>query len=140
MTGTPKEKPRREAAPTSNGPEAARIFQNEAGARLVARVVRELLGKARFEDATQLRDAVEARCRELRLACTRDQVERALDLVGSNVQLLAATRKPPIRPPVPDAVPPVKHAEAKALLDKLDVDVRGGRLQKRATPSRLVAL
>ncbi len=58
---------------------------------MVAAVVRDVIERQRFTDFGTLRDAVEARCRDLRLSCTRAQVERALDLVSSNTALVHPT-------------------------------------------------
>lgn len=144
MVANTKEKPRPETADEPMT-EMERIFQNESGARLIAKIIRELLESRRFAQPADLRDAVAERCGELRLACTRGQIERACDLVGSNAQLLAANRKLSVSPALPASAPPaIKQHEAKAILNDLGVDVSGGRLRPKDArakpPSRLVPM
>lgn len=141
VVADPQEIPRPSERPTSRSSEIERIQQNEAGARLIAKIVRDVLAEQRFDNPTHLREAVEERCEQLRLRCTRELVERAFDLVGSNAQLLAAHRVRRRAPELPPAPPTVKHAEAKAILDTLGVDVSKGRVRRTApSSSRLVPM
>jgi len=133
------EKPRRKSADVPNGPEADRIAQNEHGARLVAKVLRDALAARKFSTPEELRDDLEARCQALGLSCDRSTVERALDLVGSNTQLFAANSRPAEHHERPIDIPKVTHADAKRLLDLLRVDVSTGRVT-RAGASRLVRM
>jgi hypothetical protein len=136
----PKEKPRPKR-PTRAKTEVERVQENEAGARLIAKIVREVLAKQKFENPSKLREAVEDRCDALRLRYTRDLIERAFDLVGSNTNLLAGLltpKRPPVNPsPEP---PPLKHADAQAILDRLGIDVSGGRVRRARADSRLVPM
>lgn len=129
------EKPRPTERPTSFGSEITRIANTEGGARLIAKVVREVLKCGRFSSAGDLRDAVEIRCTDLGLSFTRGQVERAMDLVGSNTQLLTAHRVRPAARPVSPATEPaaIKHSDAKAILAQHGIDVNGGRFRASGT-------
>lgn len=126
--------------PTFRGTEVERIARNERGARMVAKVVRELLHQRPFTNPVELKDALEDRCRALGLAADKATVERALDLVGSNAQLFTANRRPASKPaPAVVPAPAISHAEAKGTLDALGIDLSGGRLRRRGTSrSRLV--
>lgn len=115
-------------------PEIERIARTEAGARLIAKVLRDLLRERRFADPTAVKDALEDRCRELGMSFDRPQVERALDLVASNTQLFTANRRQDSKPAAAaNPAPVMSHAEAKSVLDALGVRVSGGRLSNRAT-------
>lgn len=139
--GTSKEIPRPTERPTSDRSEMERIAHTEAGARLIAKVIRDVLRTARFAEASELRDAVEGKCLELGLSCTRDQVERALDLVGSNLQLLSGSQRKTDHAAPLNAAPTIQPTEARAILQTLGVDVSGGRLtHRRSTRSRLVPM
>jgi hypothetical protein len=132
-----EEKPRPTERPTSFSPEITRIQENERGARLVAKVVRDLLDAHEFADVTALRDAIDDRCQALGLRCTDDLVHRALDLVGSNTQLLMANRRRRvIAHSVTADPPPVASNDARAILEKLGVDLSGGRFRHGAAPRK----
>lgn len=137
MVANTKEKPRPQSEPTFRSPEIERITQNESGARMIAKIVRELLASQRFAQPADLRDAVEDRCRELNLACTRAQIERACDLVGSNAQLLTKNQTPRRSAgQPPPALPVIKHQDARAILNDVGVDVSGGRLRPKGRPAK----
>lgn len=140
MSDLSREKPRPTERPTSFGADITRIAQNESGVKLIAKLVRELLAQRPYADPATLREDVEQRCQALGLACTRDQVERALELVGSNTQLLAVTRRRPLTTPVSTAPPTITPAEARRFLAKAGADISGGRLRRGNHTSRLVPL
>ena len=95
--------------------------------RLLAAVVRDVMRQQRFANSEPLRDAVRARCRELHVPCSPATLETAIDLVGSNTRLFTSAR-PSRGVPLVDP-PPIRHAEAAAILHRLGVDVRGSRLR-----------
>jgi len=99
--------------------------------RLLAAVVRDVLRQQRFANSEPLREAVQARCRELHVPCPPALLETAIDTVGSNTRLFTATRRrltpPPINPP------PICHTEAAAILDRLGINVRSSRFRSAAS-------
>lgn len=107
---------------------------------MVAKVARDVLRTRQFADAGTLREAIEEACLTHRLACSRELIERALDLIGSNAQVLRANQKAPAVTSKNEE-PPVKHAEAKSILNDLGIDVSGGRLHYgKPSSSRLVPM
>jgi hypothetical protein len=117
------------------------LIQNGAIERQLAKLLREILARDHFADATVLREQLEAEARRLGLVATRDRIERALDLVASNRQLLAANKVAP-RAAVPATPPPAPTSprDAKATLERYGIDVSGGAFRPRRAPSRLVPL
>lgn len=133
MVANSRELPRRGADVRS--PDVERIQKTEAGARLVAKVLRQVLAEQRFTDVGRLREALEARCQDLGMAATRPIIERAFDLVGSNAQLLAGLQKAPPVTHAATAVADVPKKEATAILKQFGISVSGGRLANAPTSS-----
>jgi hypothetical protein len=116
------------------------LIQNGAIERQLAKVLREIIDAKRFTDPASLRDCLEARARALGLSVSRDRIERAFDLVGSNRHLFTTGQPPPRgpcgAPPSPE-VP--SRQEAKATLERYGIDVGRGSFRRRKS-SQLVPL
>lgn len=113
--------------------------------RQLAKLLRDVLAREAFSDATSLREAFEARARHLGLFVTRARANRALDLVGSNTELLALLvqrhRRNIGMVAHATAAPQISAGEAKTILERFGIDVRGGRLQRASLgDSRLVPM
>lgn len=114
-------------SPSSQG--VSRIGEGDDRARLIAKIVREVLRRSRFQSPSDLREAIEARCAELRIAFTRDQIERAMDLVGSNASLLQGSApKWPARV-MPDRAD-LSAVDARRVLSMYGIDVSTGVMRR----------
>jgi hypothetical protein len=91
-------------------------------ARLLARILRSLLASERFDDRTDLVDALKFRLARLRIPYHPDHLDHALRMVASNRWLTTRERPAPHRPPpTPDPPPYASHDEAVAVLKRLGV-------------------
>lgn len=59
---------------------------------LLAKILRQLLADERFETLADVKDALKTRCARLRIRYVGAEVDRALELVGSNHPLAAGPK------------------------------------------------
>src|SRR5262245_26709562 len=100
-------------------------------ARLLAKLLRELLAAERFSSDADVKEALKCRCARLKIHYDADTVQRALDLVASNRDL--STSDPPAAVVDHSATPPVARVEARQLLARYGVTVRDVPTVRRLT-------
>lgn len=66
----------------------------ERHARLLAKVIRDVLRVERFETIADLTDAVKARCARLHIPWTADELNEAFGMIDSNTPLLVEAPRP----------------------------------------------
>jgi hypothetical protein len=88
--------------------------------RLLAKVLRDLLATETFATYADLVDALKTRLARMRVRWTNDDITRALDLVGSNRQILDAPMPRRTKPAaIVDTAPRISAQDATAILAKL---------------------
>jgi hypothetical protein len=97
-------------------------------ARLIARVVRDLLGTHRFADHADLKAAVWGRLHGLHIRAMPVEVDEALTLIGSNTPLVAAVEPPELPAGGEPEVPALTREDARLALDRVraGLQVAGG--------------
>lgn len=93
-----------------------------APARLLAKLVRELITRDRFESWADLTDALKCRCARLRIRPTPDDISEAFRLVESNTALVGHLPAPVVAARVPD----VTFSRGEAVMLLRDVNKRLG--------------
>ena len=102
-------------------------------ARLVAKLLREMLAAERFSSDADVKEALKRRCAQLKIHDDGDLVHRALDLVASNRDL--STPDDPARLSEHPADPPaISTTAAKQLLARFGVTVRTVPTVRELTP------
>src|SRR5262245_28201941 len=90
---------------------------DERRARLVAKVLRELVAGETFETLADVTDALKFKLARLRIGWTNDDISDALTWVGSNVELVHR----PVQPFVPVRQAPVfGRDEARRIWQQLE--------------------
>lgn len=84
--------------------------------RLLAQIIRAVIADTRCTTVEELREAVEARCRELQLPRPRASLEAAIDVVGSNTTLLRGLERARPRAVAVDPTRAISRDEARDLL------------------------
>lgn len=101
--------------------------------RLIASVIRDVLAAEQFEAFADFRDALRRRLAKLKIRYIEADFDHAITVVASNTELaplsLPVVRTSAEAPPPPDITP----AQAAAILERLGVNIRGGRLRPRQT-------
>lgn len=94
--------------------------------RLLAKVLRELLARERFDTLADLTAALKDRCSRLRLHVDGDAINGAYTLISSNTELVSAPRQ---EAELPETEPrAISQSEAVRMLRRLGVSVGDGRL------------
>jgi hypothetical protein len=97
-------------------------------ARLIAKVLRDLIAHESFASMTELKDALWRRLFRLQIAAAPLDVDDALAMVGSNVRLttIGPTAPRPLAPARLLPAPPIiSRAEAPQVLERLWARLRG---------------
>ena len=101
-------------------PQTPKTHDYESQARIIARVVRDLLRAQLFDSIADLKVALKAQLRTLKIPYAPAELDQALTLVASNTPLASSPwpRTPPDRlisePPI------VSREDAARILDKLE--------------------
>jgi len=91
-------------------------------ARLLAKLLREMLAAERFSSDADVKDALKYRCARLKIPYDAETVHRAMDLVASTRDLSTPDPRPPHEtPPDPE---PITRTEASEMLKRYGVTVR----------------
>lgn len=107
----------------------AHVYQaNVDRSRLLAKLVRELLGRASYGSVGELVDEIKRTCAKRRIPWTNDDIGEALRLIASNVPLPGRVER--VLPRGPDEPAEPTKAEAAAMLQRLGIRVCEGRITR----------